>query len=236
MKFELQNKEINKESLDTVCARELHKELESKQQFSNWIISRIEQTGFSHGVDFININNSIYTPARKEYYLTIDAAKHIAMMERNEKGKEARQYFIDVEKSLISKLPKNFAEALRLAADQQESIIKLEASNKIKDDYVIASNKASIESGDIKVSEFCKSSNILDIGKNKMYDWLRDQGYLFKGSREPIQRFVGMGIFRWLPTDEKNGGKYRYTLYITARGKIYLAEKYLNYLDESCKK
>ena len=141
-----------------------------------------------------------------------------------------------ISKHQSKQLPQNFTEALRLAADQQDSIIKLKIREKIKDDYVIAINKARIESGDIKVSEFCKSSNILDIGQNKMYDWLRDQGYLFKGSREPIQRFVGMGIFRWLPTEEKHGGKYRYTLYITARGKIYLAEKYLNYLDESCKK
>jgi len=119
--------------------------------------------------------------------------------------------------------------ALELAKQNVALLEELE----IKDNYIIASNKASIEAGDILVEEFCKSSNIIDIGRNRMFDWLHEQGYLFKGSNQPIQSYVERGFFRWLPSEEKYGGKYRYTLYITARGKIWLADKYMRFLDNT---
>lgn len=91
----------------TVDARELHEFLESRQQFSNWITNRIEQYGFVQDIDFITINNSIYSPPRKEYHVSIDMAKELSMVERNEKGKQARKYFIEMErvaKGLVKEL------------------------------------------------------------------------------------------------------------------------------------
>ena len=130
-------------------------------------------------------------------------------------------------------IPKNYAEALRLAADQQEQIEAKNKSLAFKDDLLIASNEASIKAGDILVEEFCKSTDIVNIGRNKMYDWMREQGYVFKASTQPIQQYVNSGIFKWLPTDEKVNGKIRYTLFITARGKVWLAAKYMQYIDKS---
>lgn len=86
------------EGKQTVDARELHTFLESKQRFADWIKNRIEQYGFVQDADFITIHNSMTSPPSKEYHLSIDMAKELSMVERNDKGKQARQYFIQMEK------------------------------------------------------------------------------------------------------------------------------------------
>jgi phage anti-repressor protein len=90
---------INEEAVQTVNARELHSFLESKQHFADWIKSRIEKYGFTQGVDFTAIHNSMTSPPTIDYHISLDMAKEVAMVERNEKGKQARQYFIAIEKS-----------------------------------------------------------------------------------------------------------------------------------------
>ena len=60
---------------------------------------------------------------------------------------------------------------------------------------------------------------------------MRDQGYLLKGSREPSQKYVKLGYFTWKPSEEIHGGKFRYTMKVTPRGKVWLAAKYMAYLD-----
>lgn len=85
-----------------VSARELHRFLESKRDFSNWIKDRIEKYGFIENQDFEVFNNFGENPNGGrpliEYALTLDTAKEIAMVEGNEKGKQARRYFIECEK------------------------------------------------------------------------------------------------------------------------------------------
>ena len=71
----------------------------------------------------------------------------------------------------------------------------------------------------------------IDIGEHKFYDWMRDQGILLKNSREPYQKYVELGYLVWKPSEERHGGKFRYSLRITARGKVWLAAKYMAFLD-----
>ncbi|MEM9424761.1 MAG: antA/AntB antirepressor family protein [Spirochaetota bacterium] len=80
-------------------ARELHQFLESKQRFSDWIKKRINKYGFVDGVDFtchhkkmIANNATVF-----DYEITLDMAKELAMVENNERGREIRRYFIEVE-------------------------------------------------------------------------------------------------------------------------------------------
>jgi len=128
-------------------------------------------------------------------------------------------------------LPESFSEALRLAADQQEKIEQQAKQIAFKDDLIVASNEASVKAGEILVREFVKSVDIIDIGEKLFFQWMCDQKYLMKGSRQPYQQCVARGIFTWKPTEELHGGKYRYTLRITPRGKVWLAAKYMAYLD-----
>ena len=98
-----------------VSARELHTFLESKQEFSTWIKNRIEKYGLIECEDFEVFDNFIKNPEGgrplKEYALKIDTAKELAMLEANDKGKQARRYFIAVEKQAREPKPmldKNF--------------------------------------------------------------------------------------------------------------------------------
>jgi phage anti-repressor protein len=93
----------NKEKL--INARELHEKIENKRQFANWIKQRIEQYGFIENEDYICFNKFVKADkygnkTMKEYYLTIDMAKELAMVENNQIGRKIRRYFIEVEKRI----------------------------------------------------------------------------------------------------------------------------------------
>lgn len=91
---------IGQSSVNAVNARELHAFLEVKSKFADWIKNRIQEYEFQQDVDFVCILNFENSPPSKEYYITLDMAKELAMVERNTKGKQARQYFIECEKRL----------------------------------------------------------------------------------------------------------------------------------------
>ena len=98
----IEKKEISGELIETVDARELWRKLEVKSNFRDWIKNRIEESQSSESIDFVSFAKTLAKPQAgrpsTEYALTIDTAKHFSMLERNEKGKQIRQYFIDVER------------------------------------------------------------------------------------------------------------------------------------------
>ncbi|WP_254493840.1 antA/AntB antirepressor family protein [Bartonella sp. B1099] len=116
---------IDQETVQTVNARELHAFLEVKSNFRDWIKNRIEEYGFLENKDFISFAKILAKPNTSqenqdfvsftqkrvkpkggrpstEYHLTLDMAKELSMVERNEKGRQARRYFIECEKKLKS--------------------------------------------------------------------------------------------------------------------------------------
>ncbi|GAA4663117.1 antA/AntB antirepressor family protein [Bartonella pachyuromydis] len=116
---------IDGDTVQTVNARELHTFLEIKSEFRNWIKNRIEEYGFLENKDFISFAKFLAKPnvsqekqsvmsfgknlpkpkggrPSMEYHLTLDMAKELSMVERNEKGRQARRYFIECEKKLRS--------------------------------------------------------------------------------------------------------------------------------------
>ena len=107
----LQPQTINGNAVETVSARELHAFLEVGKDFSNWIKNRLETLGSIENEDYLVIQEVFPKIGERggrpkiEYYLTLDVAKHLAMMEKNEKGKQARQYFIECEKKLKETVP-----------------------------------------------------------------------------------------------------------------------------------
>ena len=104
--IELQPRTINGNAVGTVSARELHTFLESKQDFPTWIKNRIEKYEFVENQDFISLYKKmareIDGTVRIEYFVSIDMAKQLAMVENNEKGMQVRNYFIEREKKLNS--------------------------------------------------------------------------------------------------------------------------------------
>lgn len=98
---------INNTEVNSVNARDLHEVLESDTKFSDWIKRRLDETDAILNADYIIVSQKRETITEygkkasviTEYILTTDIAKEIAMMERNEKGKQVRRYFIEVEKA-----------------------------------------------------------------------------------------------------------------------------------------
>ena len=90
------------EDNQTVSARDLHDVLEATERFSVWVQRYLPN--FVEGEDFTSVSKLtvVNNGAERElddYALTIDTAKHICLMSRTEKGKQCRQYLIDIEKA-----------------------------------------------------------------------------------------------------------------------------------------
>ena len=102
--IKIQPQAIGGQTIETVNARELHSFLEVGKVFASWIKDRIEQYGFIENLDYGVFtetgNNLSGGRPSKEYAISIDMAKELAMVERNEKGRQARQYFIECERRL----------------------------------------------------------------------------------------------------------------------------------------
>ena len=127
----LQPQTINGNAVETVNARELHTFLESKQDFSTWIKNRIEKYEFVENADYLLHKFMEQTPSgakhKTDYYVSVGMAKELAMVENNDKGKEARRYFIECEKRLKGSMTRlSYAQALRAYADEVEAREKLE--------------------------------------------------------------------------------------------------------------
>ena len=117
----------------TVSARDLHKFLDVRMDFSNWIKTRIVKYDFVEGHDYFTLNKKSERQILKEYYISTDAAKEISMLQNNIKGREARRYFIEAERALRElpavSLPMNYLEALKALVSTDEMNICLKAEN-----------------------------------------------------------------------------------------------------------
>ena len=181
-----------------VDARELHEFLQSKRQFADWIKSRIEKYGFDENHDYVLISQNCETRSggtvRKEYTLSLDMAKELAMVENNEQGRKARRYFIEVEKRYRAQLPQTFAEALQLAADQARQIEKQTAELEQSRQAVQFYSDVTGSKDAISMSEAAKVIGFAG-GRNKLFSFLRDNGVL-RHNNEPYQSYIDRGWFR----------------------------------------
>lgn len=101
--IQITKQKISGSEQNAVNARELHKFLESKRQFSDWIKQRIADYDFIKNQDFVSFSQICENGGRRiEYFVSLDMAKELAMLERNTKGKQARRYFIECEKRLLN--------------------------------------------------------------------------------------------------------------------------------------
>ena len=118
------------EQINTVNARQLHSELGIGSDFSEWIKRQIERARLVDGVDYLRPENRELANQgvmKIEYYLTLDSAKSVAMMQATDKGDQVRRYFIDAEKALrnpVAALTK--IDLARMLIDSEEQRIAAE--------------------------------------------------------------------------------------------------------------
>ena len=89
---------IQNQPVQLCNARELHAFVESKQEYATWIKNRINEYGFIQDEDYLVITERTNGRPRKEYHITLDMGKELGMVERNERGRQIRKYFIECER------------------------------------------------------------------------------------------------------------------------------------------
>lgn len=224
------------DEVNAVSARDLHAFLGVGRVFRAWIMERVEEYGFIKGIDYI-VDQSLSRPdsdaskaraqVRKEVFVTIEAAKELAMVERTDAGRRARVYFIECERRLRKaesmQTPRNFAEALRLAADQQEKIqaqaLQLEQQEPAVDFHA--------RYADARGSKNIRAvSKILGAKEREFVKWLIDTRVIFRqenGTLLPYATHQHAGYFD-VKAGEAHDHAFEQTRF-TPAGVTWIAEK-----------
>lgn len=235
---ELINVTLNDNHEPIVSARQLHQTLEVKKRFSAWFEQNIK--GFVEGYDFTGVPGG--TPVKggngntqylDDYALTLDTAKHLAMMSKTEKGQEVRAYFIQIEKDYNS--PEKIIARALLMADKK--VHKLEAQIEADRPKVLFADAVSASHSSILVGELAKllKQNGVEIGATRLFTWLRNHGYLIKRNGRdwnmPTQKSVELGLIRVKETSITHSDGHitvNKTPLITGKGQQYFINKFLN--------
>ena len=215
----------------TVLGRDLHGFLEVGTAYKDWF-PRMCEYGFTEGIDFCSfLSESTGGRPAQEHQLTIDMAKEICMIQRNEKGKQARQYFIELEKKW------NSPEAIMARALQMADKKLLQLQGKIEQDKpkVIFADAVSTSKSNILVGDLAKliKQNGYDIGAKRLFEYLRQKGYLIKsGSSKniPTQKSMELGLFEVKETiiDNPDGSSIiKRTPKVTGKGQVYFVNHFL---------
>ncbi|MCK1200536.1 phage antirepressor KilAC domain-containing protein [Streptococcus uberis] len=231
---ELINITLNENHEPVVSARDLHKALEVTDRFSRWF-DRMLAYGFEENVDFLG-REIFHTQAKttvQDYVLKMDMAKEIAMLQRNEKSKEVRKYFIQVEKDFNS--PEKIMARALLMADQK--VHKLEAQIEADKPKVIFADAVSASHTSILVGDLAKliSQNGYKIGANRLFSWLRENGYLIKKQgaswNMPTQKSMDLKLFEIKETNIQHADGHisiNKTPKVTGKGQQYFINKFLD--------
>ncbi len=228
----------------TVSARALHTGLEVSRRFSVWFETNSQ--GFVENEDYTSVrestevrnNGGVQMRELQDYSLTVDMAKHICLMSRTEKGKQIRQYFIDLEKAWNT--PEQiFARALKMADREIEKLKSNNASliedvQRMKPKEIFA-DAVSASNTSVLIGELAKllKQNGIETGQRRLFTWMRDNGYLIKsGSSKnmPTQKSMELGLLEIKEGSYINGAGVNVTTKtpkVTGKGQQYFINKFL---------
>ena len=224
----------NENDEQLVSGRELHKFLEVTERYSTWF-ERMVKYGFVENVDYTGCKffNTLARQELQDHAMKLDMAKEVSMIQRNEKGKQARQYFLEVEKAW-----NNPDMIIKRAMDlQARKIIMLETENKELKPKALFAEAVETSKTTILVGDLAKiiKQNGVNLGANKLFEWLRDNGYLIKRKgtdwNMPTQKSMNLGLFEIKETTiNKPDGHIQIskTSKVTGKGQTYFVGKFLN--------
>lgn len=206
---------------------------------NDWIRNRVEDFGFQENQDFITLTRLLVSGGkRKDYYLSLDMAKELAMVERNARGKEARLYFIDCEriaksKTAVPALP-SYPEALRQLADAIDRNGVLE-SQKLALEHQARENAPKVAFAEDVVASgkevtITVAAKILGMPPQKFRDWLRKNGFLYANANHAMQTSIrrGLMVVRFASFNHSDGtAGTSSTPHITGAGLFYFYQRLL---------
>lgn len=170
----------------TVLGRDLHEALEIKTPYTQWF-ERMCEYGFVENTDFIGFTQNCEKPQggrpAQDHQLTIEMAKEICMIQRSEKGKEVRQYFIQLEKAWNS--PEQImSRALRIA-DETIKNLKIEIKQlQPKADYFDSLVDRHL------LTSFRDTAKEFKIKEKIFIKWLIDNKYIYRDSKNSLRPYA----------------------------------------------
>lgn len=221
-----------------VSARELHEGLKLKKQFTDWVKQNFKE--FVENEDFVFTPGSVNMPNGgkkpiQDYALTIDMAKQLSMMSHTDQGKKYRKYFIGLERKWND--PQEIVK--RGYAILQNENIQLKVENEELRPKALFSDavRGSKNSCLVKDLATILKQNGIDIGQNRLFDLLRDGGFLCKEKsrrNKPTQRSMDLKIMECrehLHTNSDGEIITKFTPLITGKGQQYFVNKFLSRSD-----
>lgn len=220
----------------TVLGRDLHDALEVKTAYKDWF-PRMCEYGFTEGKDFCSIlSESTGGRPATDHQLTIPMAKEICMLQRTEKGKECRQYFIKVEEAWNTPemIVARAHQILQAKLDEAVSRVSL-LESKIEEDAPATNLGYAVTAADdsilIGVMAKILKQNGYDTGEQRLFETLRREGFLIKSGSDrnmPTQRALEMGLFTIKENVHvtPNGSFTTRTTLVTGKGQSYFVNRY----------
>lgn len=230
---ELFNVTTNGDKL-TLSARELHKELNIAGRFSRWF-EQMSEYGFEENVDFTSVQNCtvVNNGAMRElqdYQITLDMAKEIAMLQRNEKGKQIRKKLTELEKAWNSP-EKVMARALDIA---HKTIANLQIENEEMKPKAFFADAVKASDSSILIGELAKliKQNGTGIGQKRLFERMRNDGFLMKkgaSKNMPTQKAMEKGLFEVkerVVSNPDGSTKITRTTKVTGEGQVFFINFY----------
>lgn len=225
----------------TVSGRELHQFLGIETPYKQWF-DRMLEYGFSEGESYCTIlcNRSDGLPGKPltDHQLTVPMAKELCMIQRNDRGKQARQYFLAVEEQWNSP-DAVMQRALSIANARVERLrgekLALQADNDAMRPKALFADAVCASSTSILIGDLAKllQQNGVQIGQNRLFEWMRRNGYLIgrHGSNRnmPTQRAMEMGLFvvkETAVTHSDGHVSVSKTPKVTGKGQVYFINKF----------
>lgn len=221
----ISQKKFNNQIKQTINARDLHSFLEVQSRFADWIKNRIEKYDFTENDDYIKVSKILetYKGYQIDYFLTLEMAKELSMVENNEKGRQARKYFIEKEKEANEKqivLPANYKEALK------SLIYKIEEKERLQIEF----NKQEDTLKNISQVKNCyglrETAKKLAVQEKNLKHYLQMQGWsmYLDGNINPTA-YATKNNFALISHElNKQQGKFYPQFKITQKGFEYLAK------------
>ena len=182
----------------TVLARDLHEALEVKTAYKDWF-PRMCEYGFQEGKDFCSIlSESTGGRPATDHQITLSMAKELCMLQRSEKGKQFRQYFISVEEAW-NRPEAVMARALQMANRKMEEL--KQSNSELTVQNAIMAPKAEYFDQLVErnlLTNFRETAKQMKIGQQKLVDFLLTGKYLYRDKKnklQPYQRHVDGGLF-----------------------------------------